>query len=700
MLRAALTELKVAPAMGDFSKDSLERVSGYLLEINQYRWSFRFCAQLESAVRSLSRFLHCIEATRLEAPLRMEVWKSFLTAKTFADRLNDFIEQYELTQLSQNLQLRYSGTDVVEISSLLQKLAHQLSYSHRYTKEFAEEFVAEYSGFEYMLGTLSILQRWLFEMSMQHNSRFTSMFHRNTSLKYRSAGIILAFFNYVDTFGIVYKSLTALAGQNRDDSRLTIIVAQLKYGIKHSNFQLQTLTMRFLNKLFSQAPNLYYKIIIQAEAETAGFSTFELEKMFPTHFWKGKKDRQQEPRRWSVAFPENVECGSEMGGIKSEACNGNRSGLIDRNPFYEDLRDSTQFAETNEDVASRYEVYSPKKGSHFLKHRASSSTDSKASDFMLSARSPREERIFENFPDKQPSPLPAPQASTRPSAVKQDTLLPAAKLQAAREALHRVGTTCDNAHYRWKTANSNVPQWKSLQDLKYAEYEPRPNVYFGDETTNGSDSFKSFKGSSGGGTSATSDRRPYGKDISNDSRNDANEIAYHPAVRSHHWILPFRRAKTPTAFEEKASAVFYRSSKPIAQIIGTQSASGSSYDQSPLANDEMPSTSSMPGFSDDYRRTVIQIPLRSSNEALSSTGRQKVAFVCPKNERNRNMVKFKPSLKQIQDASAAAAGFTSKPVRKTVSYYGDEIEDALKRFDYLNDYSIDDVQRKTKFSIS
>uniref|UniRef100_A0A914ERH2 Uncharacterized protein n=1 Tax=Acrobeloides nanus TaxID=290746 RepID=A0A914ERH2_9BILA len=94
--------------------------------------------------------------------------------------------------------------------------------------------------------------------------------------------IILALLEQPRGFDYLFRTLTHITAKSGDYLRLALIVGQLKHGLHTSKLHIQILVARLMNKLLMRAPTPNHRLLAQAEATLAQYSSEHVEKLLMT----------------------------------------------------------------------------------------------------------------------------------------------------------------------------------------------------------------------------------------------------------------------------------------------------------------------------------------------------------------------------------------------------------------------------------
>ncbi|KAE9555644.1 hypothetical protein FO519_001115 [Halicephalobus sp. NKZ332] len=94
-----------------------------------------------------------------------------------------------------------------------------------------------------------------------------------------SLEILIGLLDQSHGFEHLFRSLSVIAARTGDYTRLTIIVAQLKHGLHTSKLHIQILVARLMNKLMVRSPTINHRLLTQAEAGLVHYSPEYIEKL-------------------------------------------------------------------------------------------------------------------------------------------------------------------------------------------------------------------------------------------------------------------------------------------------------------------------------------------------------------------------------------------------------------------------------------
>uniref|UniRef100_A0A7E4W434 Armadillo-type protein n=1 Tax=Panagrellus redivivus TaxID=6233 RepID=A0A7E4W434_PANRE len=91
--------------------------------------------------------------------------------------------------------------------------------------------------------------------------------------------IVIGLLDQSHGFEHLFRSLTMISARTGDYMRLSIIISQLKHGLHTSKLHIQILVAKLMNKLLLRAPSSHHRMLIQAEASLAHYSVDYVEKL-------------------------------------------------------------------------------------------------------------------------------------------------------------------------------------------------------------------------------------------------------------------------------------------------------------------------------------------------------------------------------------------------------------------------------------
>uniref|UniRef100_A0AC34Q8Q2 Uncharacterized protein n=1 Tax=Panagrolaimus sp. JU765 TaxID=591449 RepID=A0AC34Q8Q2_9BILA len=97
-----------------------------------------------------------------------------------------------------------------------------------------------------------------------------------------SLEIVIHLLDQPNGFEHLFRSLSVIAARTGDYARLAIIVAQLKHGLHTSKLHIQILVARLMNKLMLRSPTNNHRLLVQAEAGLAHYSSEYVDKLLNT----------------------------------------------------------------------------------------------------------------------------------------------------------------------------------------------------------------------------------------------------------------------------------------------------------------------------------------------------------------------------------------------------------------------------------